>query len=324
MINPAPPALAHQLPLTSRCSISARILNRKLFESPNIRTLSMTIHRDRHWIGLLTLCAIVLFLPGCLSHCKSNENPCGSMCYDNRSQSCCNNQVYQGTKWQGCDDVCYRPDSQICCNGSVGDSSSQFCCAGKIRDKKDWSVCGDSCFRTSNQFCCNGTAQPNGKGLAECGGICYDTSSRKCCNGSVYDPQKQSCCNGQIYVKSSRYSEWLECGDMCYDSGTRGCCGDKFVYDSKTEACCGGTPIPTDLLMCCSGKHAYIQATQSCCGDVVLDGLKRCCKFYNDTKWTICPAGLQCCADYQIGPTCYDPRYYECKIVTHTNPLPTI
>lgn len=69
-------------------------------------------------ILLICLVCFTLIFTGC-TNCPEK---CEGKCYDPRSQSCCNGEVYPGNMTP-CGNTCYNPDTQVCYQGKVYDGA---------------------------------------------------------------------------------------------------------------------------------------------------------------------------------------------------------
>lgn len=67
---------------------------------------------------LICLVCVTLIFTGC-TNCPEK---CEGKCYDPRSQSCCNGEVYSGNITP-CGNTCFNPDTQVCYQGKVYDGA---------------------------------------------------------------------------------------------------------------------------------------------------------------------------------------------------------
>ncbi|KAL2864821.1 uncharacterized protein BJX67DRAFT_199509 [Aspergillus lucknowensis] len=239
--------------------------------------------------------------------------------YDCVSGGCCP----RGTK--PCGSGCYDPKTQVCCGGSGNTCPASATCVPGGCCPKGMKKCGDGCYDPKTQICCgqSGTTCPVS---ATCvpGGKCCPKGMKQCGNTKCYDPATQSCCPANSGL-CSRQSGGGSCAldtvcpkDMTCVDGNQCCpeghqrCGKKGCYNPETEKCCSdtGETCPKDYdcnkgsgdccpqgMIKCGRDKCYDPKTSICCQDAV-----------QSKNWA-CTRGLQCCV---ASEGCFDAKTQRC------------
>lgn len=182
---------------------------------------------------------------------------------------------------------CTEKNSDIKEIRTCSDPLDKYCCNGILLDKP-YSCCNGSPFNIEKETCLNGKIykpEDIGPNRVPCG------EKDNCCGGYVYDPSLSLCCNGHITQNNGE--KLIQCGNNCIPKG----------YENK---CCNGT-ILNESYGCCGGI-AFNNEEQSCFNGTIYDGPDRTC------GENLCNYGDLCCDDDDLGPTCYNTSYSECRI----------
>lgn len=209
--------------------------------------------------------------------CGRDEVLCGTSCYNNESQVCCDGAVF---------DV---DATKTCCGSNYFVLEAGFTCCGGMRVRQ---IGGHQCCGTQyttispSEICCDGVI---GAGNACCDSIPYTSSSaspRVCCGGRVFPASAQRQCCGDRMVPSSVAC----CADLDDSSSAlaytavagKVCCGTDYVHDNITK-CCAGTPhaflspslLSSDSQVCCDTN--LIDSSLGCCNGVGYDASTEVC-----------------------------------------------
>jgi len=189
--------------------------------------------------------------------CNSNEELCGSTCYNFKTHQCIKNVIYSNNKVcdpkipvvcgdnQQCshsktDCITCPDDRQLCGINNICCDKGQFCESDgtcKSCDPVTQTVCGNTCC-TNDQKCSG-----NGKCITCSTELCGE----ECCEAGMQCASGKCCDSDHVYTDSNGKKECCinkTCGGKCCDS-TRQCqndkcmisCGNNIFCDPETTIC---------------------------------------------------------------------------------------